>query len=554
MNKTRVLVVGLDGATFDIIGPMVAEGKLPTLSSLMAEGAWGNLRSTILPVTPPAWASFMTGKNPGKHGAFGFYSFTEGSCHTELATGLSVKAKKIWDYFDGSKKVGLIDIPMTFPPQKLNGYMISGMPVPSEESNFTYPPDLHIELIRELGEYMIDRDLMQATRNNPVASLKLLYSYSRMRRYAAEYLITRKGAFDFFMVVFRGIDFVQHAAFKFFDTDYTSRHIEETKKFGNVIFQVYEKMDQYLAELIKMFGKDSTVAVMSDHGGGPLRKRFHLNRWLRKKGFLVLKNTSRKGLKIKKKEMAALLDRVGVSILNIFLPEKIKSIKLPIPLLYTKHPVDLIDWERTKAYANLVWTDGVIRINLKGREPNGIIDPRNYDELRDRIITDLREVADPETGEKIIEAAYKREEVYSGPFVKDAPDILLLTRNLEYAFTSSLLGDQLFERPQDPAPANHRMEGIFLIKGPNIVKEVNLRTIDIVDIAPTILYLMGYPIPEDMDGRVINEAIEEAYQREYPVKYTERDEYAERASDEIPFTDDERRKIEESLRSLGYID
>lgn len=554
MNKTKVLVIGFDGATFDIIEPMVKAGKLPTFARLMKEGAWGNMRSTILPVTPPAWASFMTGKNPGKHGAFGFYSTREGSYYTELATGRSVKAKKIWDWFDSSKKVGLIDIPMTFPPQKVNGYMISGMPVPSEESNFTYPPDLHTELIRELGDYMIDRELMEATRNNPVISLKRLYSYSQMRRDAAEYLITKKGPFDFFMVVFRGTDFIQHAAFKFFDNDYISKHREETNKFGNVIFQVYEKMDQYLAELVHMFGEDSSVVVMSDHGGGPLRKRFHLNRWLRKKGFLVLKKTSVEGLKIKKKELAAFLDKARVSFLNIFLPEKMKSIKIPIPALYTKHPVDMIDWERTKAYANLVWTDGVIRVNLKGREPSGIVDPRNFNELRDQIITELREVTDPETGEKIIEAAYKREEVYSGPFVKDAPDILLLTSNLEYAFTSSLLGDRIFENPHDPVPANHRMEGIFLIKGPDIVKGVNLRTIDIIDIAPTILYLMGFPVPEDMDGRLIEEAIEEAYQRKYPIQYTKGGKYAECASDEIPFTEDERFKIEESLRSLGYID
>ncbi|HDH00835.1 MAG TPA: hypothetical protein ENG80_03375, partial [Nitrospirae bacterium] len=143
----RFLVIGLDGATFDIIKPMLKEGRLPTFQKLMNEGAWGELRSTTLPVTPPAWASFMTGKNPGKHGAFGFYSHKDGSYDTELATGLTIRAKKIWDYFDPSKKIGLIDIPLTFPPEKINGCMISGMPVPSEQSIFT----IHLNCIPRLS-------------------------------------------------------------------------------------------------------------------------------------------------------------------------------------------------------------------------------------------------------------------------------------------------------------------------------------------------------------------------------------------------------------------
>ncbi|HDH50973.1 MAG TPA: hypothetical protein ENH04_06155 [Nitrospirae bacterium] len=549
----RFLVIGLDGATFDIIKPMLKEGRLPTFQKLMNEGAWGELRSTTLPVTPPAWASFMTGKNPGKHGAFGFYSHKDGSYDTELATGLTIRAKKIWDYFDPSKKIGLIDIPLTFPPEKINGCMISGMPVPSEQSIFTYPPELHTEIISEIGDYMIDRHLMERSRSNPVESLKQLYSYTRMRKEAAEYLIKTKGPFDFFMVVFRGTDFIQHAAFKFLDDEYSSSHIEETKKFRDVIFQMYEKMDGYLAALIELAGEDTTVVLMSDHGGGPLRKRFHLNRWMKKEGFLVLKGNSPMRLTIRHKKISELLDKVRLSFLKAFLPEWIKSVSIPLPHSYMLSPVDLVDWQKTRAYANLIWSDGVIRINLEGREPKGIVDESRCEELKEHIIEKLKKVKDPDSGLEVIAAAHKREEIYSGPFVQEAPDILLLTRNQEYAFTSSLLGDEIFETPQDPTPANHRMNGIFLIKGPDIKKGLNLPVKDIVDVAPTILYLMGNSVPEDMDGKVIKDAIEQDFQEKHPVTYVKEDEYDRHKSDKVQFSDEEIDKIQEGLRNLGYM-
>jgi predicted AlkP superfamily phosphohydrolase/phosphomutase len=554
MNKTRVLIVGLDGATFDIIRPMVEEGRLPTFAKLMKEGVYGDLRSTILPVTPPAWASFMTGKNPGKHGAFGFYSYRDNSYETELATGLTIKAKKIWQYLDPSKKVGLIDIPLTFPPEKINGCMISGMPVPSEKCIFTYPPELHTEILSEIGDYMIDRDLMEATRSDTIDSLKRLYSYTEMRKNAAEYLIKNKGPFDFFMVVFRSTDFIQHAAFKYLDTEYTSVHPEETEKFGDVICQVYKKMDRYVEQLIKLSGEECTTVIMSDHGGGPLKRRFHLNRWLKKEGFLVLKNNSPRGLRIRKKKISEILNRVSLNFINAFLPERLKSLRLPIPRPYRKHPIELVDWKRTKAYANLVWTDGVIRINLQQREPDGIVDESEYEKLKKDLIIKLKEITDPDNGQKVIESAFTREEVYAGPFVHKAPDILLLTRNMEYAFTATVQGEELFETPADPIPATHRMDGIFMISGPNIEKGKQLQTKSILDIAPTILYLMGNPVPEDMDGKVITDAIQNGYQDEHPIVYGKAEDTLGFSQETVEFSEEEKREIEVGLRGLGYME
>lgn len=554
MNKKRIMIIGLDGATFDIIKPMVETGRLPTFANLIANGTSGNLKSTILPITPPAWTSFMTGKNPGKHGVFAFYTQSTESYGTQMTTGLSIKSKKIWEYLD-SERIGLIDIPMTFPPQEINGYMISGWPVPSEESIFTYPPTLHTEIIREIGNYMMDTTMKLSHENmSPVETLSHLYMYTESRRNASLYLLKKKGPFDLFIVVFRGTDFLQHVAFKFLDEEYCKANPDISKKFKDVLFQFYEKMDTIVADLIKSMGEDAVTILMSDHGGGPLKKKFYINRWLKQEGFLSLKRgTSLHGICVNRAPLSHLLQRLGVSYLNIFIPTLLKQMRIPYLKQYLKHPSVLIDWSKTKAFANLTWPDEIIRINLEGREPAGTVSREDYETVRSTIIERLTEVRDPETGEKIIDKAYRREEVYHGPYLEDAPDILILTHNTSYVVSPALDDGFLFERPEEPW-APHRMDGIFIIQGPDIRAGLVLSGLNITDIAPTVLYLMGQPIPKSMDGRVISEAIHDEFFRKHPPTYYKEEETGHSKDNIQEFTEEEKKKIEEGLRALGYLE
>ncbi len=553
-KRARALIIGLDGATFDIIKPMVEAGRLPTFANLLAHGTHGNLKSTVLPITPPAWSSFMTGKNPGKHGVFAFYTQSTETYGTQMATGLSIKAKKIWDYLD-TERIGLIDIPMTFPPREINGYMISGWPVPSEESIFTYPPGLHTEIIREIGSYMMDTTLISSqTRMSPVETLSHLYQYTGSRRDAALYLLRKKGPFDLFVVVFRGTDFLQHVAFKFLDEEYCKANPEVSKKFKDVLFQFYEKMDSIAADLISSMGEDAVTMVMSDHGAGPLKKKFYINRWLRQEGFLALKKgASLHGISITRAPLSHLIQRVGASYLNFFIPSLFKRMRIPYLKPYTKHPSMLIDWSRTKAFANLTWPDEIIRINLEGREPAGAVSQKEFETVRNTIIERLLEVRDPETGEKIIDKAYRREEVYHGPYLEDAPDILVLTQDTSYVFSPALDDGVLFERPEDPR-APHRMEGIFIMQGPGIKAGQVLSGLNITDIAPTVLYLLGRPIPDAMDGRVISEAMHEEFFRIHPPKYYKEEGTGPLKGTDQEFSEEEKKKIEEGLRALGYME
>lgn len=547
----KILIIGLDGATLDIIEPLVNAGRLPTFASFMKEGVWGKLRSTILPVTPPAWTSFMTGKNPGKHGVFGFFVNLPNQYKTRFVTALDIKAKPFWEYFNKDIKIGLIEVPMTYPPKPINGVMISGIMVPSHFKIFTYPSSLHTELIKELGDYPIDTWLRKyAQKGDLIEGLRALYYYTSFRQKAALYLLEKKGPFDFFMVVFRGTDLIQHYAFKFLDKDYVNRYPEEGKKFGEIIYQFYEKMDIYIAELMQKAGKDCTVIIMSDHGGGPLKKYFYINSWLIKEGYLKLKKGIKKNqIKLRKRPLERVLKRLH---LEHFLPNSLKKLKIPLPYVIEYPPDELVDWENTKAYANLIWRDGIIRINLKGREPQGCVDEKEYELLKDEIKEKLLSLIDPETGKPFIEAVYKREEIYHGPYVKDAPDILIITKNIEYAFKGDLIENKFLETPIDPSPATHRMDGIFFMKGPAVCEGKELKGLNIIDIAPTVLYLMGYSIPEDMDGRVIKEAIREDYLQAYPIVFSKEKGEVKIIPAEV-CTSEEAAEIEKQLRSLGYM-
>ena len=547
----KILIIGLDGATLGIIEPLVKAGRLPSFASFMQEGVWGKLKSTVLPVSPPAWTSFMTGKNPGKHGIFGFVTPLAGEYKARLVTGQDIKARPFWEYLKPEEKIGLVEVPMTYPPKPINGVMISGMMVPSHFKVFTHPASLHTELIRELGDYPIDIWLQKyAHKGDLLEGLRALYYYTSFRQKAALYLLKKRGPFDFFMVVFRGTDFVQHYAFKFLDKDYVKEHPEEGEKFGEVIYQFYEKMDTYIAEIMQKVDKDCTIIVMSDHGGGPLKKYFYINSWLIKEGYLKLKRGVKKNqIKLRKRPLERVFKRLH---LEHLLPASLRRAKLPLPCVIEYPPDELVDWENTKAYANLIWTDGVIRINLKGREPQGSVSEKEYESLKDEIKEKLLSLIDPETGKPFIEAVYKREEIYHGPYVKDAPDILIITKNIEYAFKIDLVEGKFLEKPLDPSPATHRMDGIFFMKGPAVCKGKKLKNLNITDVAPTVLYLMGYPIPEDMDGRVIEEAIREDYLQAHPIVFSE-----EKGEFKITpaqaYTPEEAAEIEKELRSLGYM-
>jgi len=556
MTEHKVFVIGLDGATLDLIKPWASRGKLPHLTKIMENGSFGKLRSTIHPLTAPAWSSFMTGKNPGKHGIFDFVTFIPNSYEIRYNNGLSRRSPSLWRILsDAWKKVIVVNVPFTFPPEKVNGILISGLDTPSTESTFTYPPSLYKEIKDNVGEYVI----MAQYKNSKGRSgyVSDIFHMIENRAATVQYLMGNY-PWDFFMVVFNATDIVQHTFWKYMDPHHSQYDADEAARYGNVILNVYQNIDEKIGHIMESLDEKTTLIIMSDHGAGPLKKAVYLNKWLELQNLLrfslkgngaqVPSNLWKNLLGICKRN----LPRSAKKIIYKFFPE----IKAKVDsFLVTSH----IDWPHTKAFSCGV--HGNIMINLMGRQPMGTVQPgQEYEELRSKIIARLSDLVDPETEERVVEKVYRREELYHGNFVHSAPDLLIQWK--DYAYTaqqdygegvkSIFQSRNKFEFSEKEHNGSHRLDGIIMMHGKPIQAGTELKGSEIIDLAPTILYLMGIDIPEDMDGKVLTSALTKDFIDAHPISYKEttQGDLQEPAS---TYTHEEVQKIEGRLKDLGYL-
>jgi predicted AlkP superfamily phosphohydrolase/phosphomutase len=559
MTSFRIFVIGLDGATFDLVGPWAREGKLPTLHR---------------PMTGPAWTTFATGKNPGKHGVYDWIYREQGSYDVSPTTAQHCQASTLWSLLGrAGKRVCVLNVPMTYPPQPVNGVLISGLPAPSRKASITYPADLLEEIEREIGrEYALYPDPGQAYSDVGVdAFLGRLYETTDTRLVVLDHL-SRREDWDFMMVVFNGTDAVQHAMWKFMDPQHPQHDPIRASKYGDAILDYFSYLDSRLAHVIANLSEGTVVVVMSDHGFGPFHKFIHVNFWLMERGYLKLKPRV-------KAQIKSLMFRAGFS------PMWVYNALMDIGLGRLKREVvrgsgqemlralflsfDDVDWPRTRAYA--LGNIGQVYLNVKGREPMGCVEPgEEYERLRRELITNLGEIRDPATGERVVEYIYTREQVYSGPHAGRGADILFIPTRMEYfGFGEYEFGaNTVIEPMMRGISGTHRMNGVLVMHGlpilPGItlgrdrVEPINLGAPKglppqpwLADLAPTILHLMGVPVPEDMDGRVIVEAIRPEYAS---LQALVRDGTSD--GEQVPeaeLSDADRAAITERLRSLGYV-
>lgn len=554
-QKTRIFIVGIDSATFDIIHPMVKAGKLPNLSRLIEGGTSGQLKSTIPPVTPPAWVSFMTGKNPGKHGVFDFYVSPSYGYERPVWNSKYIKAKTIWKMLsDNGLKAGVVNLPMTYPPEEIHGFIIPGMQYSFDERGpFSHPPELMQELQDRFGKYrVLYGDLESLYTNNLEKLLEEWKAIFEIRKQSILYLIEHK-EWDVFMAVFYSIDVMQHHFWKFLDKEHPLYDSRTAKKYENVIPEFYEKIDSAIGEMLKIIGEDTTVIVVSDHGAGPEKGAFYVNNWLHKQGLLAFRNIFSPLWQIRFPHIFyKIVRRLGFPGISWTVPlDKLKILGRVIDPREGINIPFFIDWKRTTAYAGNHTEQGIY-INLKGREPSGIVEKgKEYEEVRDSIIKNLKEIKDPANGEPVDIKVYKKEEVYHGPYIDDAPDIFVEMKGGEYIMQKEFYHKGLFGLP-NKSSGTHRAEGILIVKGNGIKTHATINGAKIVDIAPTILYSLGISVPEDMDGKVLDEVFTKEYLEQYPVTHSPSSDI-EVARGEGIFSDEESEKIKKSLRDLGYV-
>lgn len=542
---SRVLVVGIDGGTLDLIRPWAEQGYLPHLARLMDEGAWGPLESTIPPVTSPAWPTFATGKNPGKHGVFDFIRPSGGDF--EMVNSTYIKARTLWQILsEAGRRVGVVNVPVTYPPQPVNGFVVSGMLSP-HGGRFTYPEDLLDPYREELGPYRIAPSVQYKPGEEEPFIEDLLDLVERRGRYALR--LMEDHPWDFLMVHFQATDVLQHAFWKFVDPTHPRHDPEAARRFVPAMREVFHRMDGFIGRMIDRLDGETTVIVMSDHGFGPLHWVVNLNLFFLEKGLLHLKRAPftrlRAGLfraGLTPASIWHLIERVGLQN-YVWLVSKSTRNKVVSKFL----SFDDVDWSRTVAYS--IGHVGQIYINLKGREPHGIVEPgEGYKEARERVIEALRDLHHPETGDPLLDRVILGEEITHGPYADRGPDLHVVFDGYRaIAFPLFATDSRIVTRQIRGDSGCHRLHGLLIAWGAAVRRGRVPEDAHIMDLAPTILHLMGLPVPDDMDGKVLTPMLS----LDRPVEYEHVASEEERAEEGL--SAEESAEVEDRLRALGYL-
>ncbi|MFC1984477.1 alkaline phosphatase family protein [Chloroflexota bacterium] len=508
LNKgKRIIVVGLDGATFDLIKPWAKEGRLPTFKKLMKEGTHGTLMSTTPYATIPAWPSFSTGTNPGKHGFYDFFKEKRNSYEltVEVAPSRAVKQETLWHILSNhNKKVAVINVPSTYPPAKVNGYMVTGMLTPPN-AKYTYPAELQQELEAEVGKYNV---FFSSRSTKDVDSFVNDLEQTLDSRLEVSLYLWEKKHPDFLMMVDNGTDRAEHELWRFVDTTnplYKRRDIEE---YGNPLLRYYQKVDQTLHRFVEILDEDTILVIMSDHGQGSLRKFVNLNIFLMEEGFMAMKKEAMNKLRyflfncgFSPHSLYNFLKHLGI---ERWATDQISHrVKLSLLHKFFFSSSD-IDWGKTRAFASGV--TGAITINVDGRQPQGNVKfGTEYSHLRSELVDKLYNFTDPETGEKVVSNVYTREHLYTGPYLNAAPD-LVATACAGYEFFG-MHGFSFSQaiRKTFGNSGSHRPNGIFIAIGQGIKSGYEVKEANILDLAPSILKVIDIPIPNEMDGKVLGQ-------------------------------------------------
>jgi predicted AlkP superfamily phosphohydrolase/phosphomutase len=514
----RLLIIGLDGATFDLIEPWA--GDLPHLARLTAEGSWGRLRSTVPPATFPAWTSLMTGTNPGQHGIFDFTRRVPGTVRVEFINATYRQQPSVWRLLSqAGRRVGVMGLPATYPPEPVNGFLISGFDSPVAtgiDRSFVYPPDLYDEIRRAVGPYEItDFQELRTGKGWHEAALQKLLHVARRRTEIAAYLLGRE-TWDCFFVHFGESDTVAHHFWAFHDPRSPRYDEARAADLGHAIHTVYRALDRAIGQLLDSAGEDATALIVSDHGSGGTGERvIYLNRWLAEQGWLRFATAS-----------AARRAASWMKPLALSLPATVQEWALRRPLrrvagrLESSARLGGIDWSSTCAFSEEVNTFPAIWLNVLGREPRGVVEPgEEYERLRDEILARLAAWRDPETSQALMAHVWRREDIYHGAATTGAPDIVLepaLDRGYAYTILSSHGQPGPWLRTLAPSErlgakggsmnGSHRPEGIWILAGGGVEPRGKLAGAKITDVAPTLLYLLGVPLPSHFEGRALTEA------------------------------------------------
>ncbi len=498
-GQVNVLVIGLDGATFDILCPLMDAGIMPALQQLMKTGCSGVLHSTIPPTTGPAWATFQTGTNPGKHGIVDFLYRQPGTYKPMLIDANMIQASTLWAILSEEKRrICVMNVPLTYPVRPVNGYMIAGLLTPNTEVEFTYPSELREQLLSRFPDYIItpSADILTLGLERFVGTLS---HAARVRYEVAQWLI-RQGPWDLFMIHFQETDILQHALWACLDQTHP-RFARYSTAERESVYEFYRTIDRAIENLIQSTNSSVNI-IISDHGFGPACKRIYLNRWLADHHYLKLTGGER-WMEIQ----AHVEDWLrGMDVFHLrrrWLPKDFKRGRGRLVRRLTQDP--WIDWPDTRAFLFSGTTYGNLYVNLMGRDPYGAVMESAYELICSELIEELQTLSDTDVEGSVVERVYRHEDVFSRPSPTMLPDLIVRPRG-DYLLETRFKGKRVLE----PLPKNitgaHREAGVFIATGGPFERHLELRHANIVDMAPVLLHLLGVKVPHWMDGHLWEEA------------------------------------------------
>jgi len=536
-----ILIVGLDGATWQILDPLLAAGDMPTLARLRDGGAWGVVRSVVPPITPAAWSSFMTGKLPSKHGIYDFRVYDPRTRRDSFVTSRALREPTVFELLTAAgRRVATVNVPVTYPPNPRAGTVVSGFDTPSVAAAFTHPPELKEQILGLVGDYFFiavpDTTDPNLERDDAFARFvdDVERAFEQRTRIALHLLAD--GPWDTFMLHYQDTDILQHRTWRFFTE--RERYPERWAR----LRRAYARLDALLAEVLAAMPRDTLVVALSDHGFGSHEGRLYPNVLLRRWGYLTWAGRRRdRFMRSLRKRLARLgLARPRPLRTDAWIAQvRERSLERMLPLT----------WRRTRAYVALAEMSGLLYVNLRGREPGGIVSPGwEQEALAAEIRDKLLAVRDPKDGAPVFAEVLPGREVFPDDPHGTRPDLVLLPRP-EYSVYRDLNHRRWIDH-YSLTSGTHRPEGVLVVSGEGIRPGRLAREASLVDLAPTILAAAGVPVPDDMDGRVLDELFVEAPH----VTRVAGTSSANSERDEGALTPEEEAEVVERLRALGYME
>lgn len=558
MVLKRTLLVGLDAACWEYLNPLIEAGKMPVLQGLMEKGSWGVMHTTMPAWTPAAWSSIATGKNPGKHGVYDMTWRKPSSYEFQPVTSQNRSGRPFWQLLnEAGLRVGLVNIPFLYPITPLDGFAVSGFGTPASAKNLIYPQEAVAELEQRFGPYepVISAELIK--NSTPADILRAEAEHQARQVDMALWLAQRYP--------------VDVLAINLMLPDHANHKMPEM----SLVEEALCRSDRDLGRLLDGF-QPQHVLLVSDHGSSRLKGEFLLDAWLRDQGYYQpRRRTPREAagalnwalvqwLQVKKGR-SGMLEKLTRRVLKSFLlhaPSAFSNglwarLEQDLPFVrdfvwFTDEP----DFERTQVFPGSVHS-GLLYLNLKGREPSGVVDEAEREQLLEELVTRLESLKDPHTGAPLFTKVYRASELYSGTRTDSAPDLIIDS-------FSSAWNIRLSSYTPVPEKMEHRYfvssrvdygwhsrDGIFVFAGENIEAGHDEGSAHVTDIPATLLYLCGVPVPEDYDGRVMLDVIRQDYREAHPVQH-QPGETGETASYDSFYTPQEKEELANHLRALGY--